>query len=1314
MSILDMSRGELSPIMRYRSDLDVYHRGASSISNFLPTPQGGMTRRYGSQIIGELPTTAANPAIETFNLGSIGLSTDIPAPGSDITVTINLGVYDTENRIEDIPKDKEIQILLTFSEPNVISAYWLNTTNGVPVYMQQLWDYDSGYVRPTLGFDDTRDIRVCQIENSVYIVALAKVYELYWDTSKVNDVSLLWNNTSNYVAGDVVYHVYSGDAYWLECITAHASSGTSPEDADGDVFWKVVYPPYLTYKDVTLRVGEKLLTGSVYEDDFDPLTWNENTDWVIGNTYKKGDVVLDTGTYYECVTAHTAGATFAGDAAYWNAMNALSGSLGEVDTIYRRRAYAGREETIPREIKSHQGRLLVAASARFPASIFGSEIGKYAKFGAGTYDDDPWIYTVAGDRIGKILWMYVTDRLYLGTKGGIYAVSGLITPSQFLLRKVNSHAASEIEGVTAAGNLLYFQSDKQTLREVTYVDQQESAYQANDITLFATHLFQSSKAVKMVVQHSPHTIIWILRADGKLVALSYEKTVNMMAFSRHYIEDVTILDISGGTGDDLYAIAEYEDGFKLMRFGAKLFIDGSNEIDTLYLDGLKRFVLTDLLSDFAVYIQNDDFRAELIIQSITSIDLVRAKTGSLNVATKTIAGLASQCAFKHFVALTGIDFSNNSLSTWASIIIPSTWITIDFSDNSFTTADVNQILIDLAASEVLNPRGGTPSIDLSTTAGTTLATLTGLTAGAALVTAGWTVTLDNAGSWWDGYTLTFDANSGTGTPPTPMSPFAGATITIPGDGTLAKTGYIFGGWNTLANGTGTGYAEDDSYVMPGVDTTLYAVWIAVYTLTFNGNGHTGGTVTTPTDYQKDVQVTIPYASATSLVKTGYEFDSWNSSSDGTGNEYTEGQTINMPSSALTLYAIWTVATYDITYVLNGGVNGANPTTYTIETPTITLIVATKTGYTFDGWFLADEVTEVTQIAVGSYGDVTLYAHWTAIDYTLTYDKGTATGGDAPAAVTDANYLQGITLPLESAATMYKTGYSLEYWVDAALATYVPGATYSMPAANTILTAQWALNNTYYVIFNTNGGSGSMSNQGIVQGVSANLTANTFTRTGYTFSGWNTVAGGGGTAYANQASYTMGSSNANLYAQWTVNSYTVSFDSQGGSSVSNQSVNYGALVSEPSDPTKTNYNFSAWYTDSGLTTLWTFASDTMGTANMTLYAKWVSIKVSSISTSIQSGGVGSTLYATLSSTYSRQGVVLVDSILPTDALNRTIAWYIDYGSAYATLSGASQSSVTITAKYNSGGTTSQNVYVRCYAVGITSVFTRTKFVIEGAS
>lgn len=118
----------------------------------------------------------------------------------------------------------------------------------------------------------------------------------------------------------------------------------------------------------------------------------------------------------------------------------------------------------------------------------------------------------------------------------------------------------------------------------------------------------------------------------------------------------------------------------------------------------------------------------------------------------------------------------------------------------------------------------------------------------------------------------------------------------------------------------------------------------------------------------------------------------------------------------------------------------------------------------------------------------------------------------------------------------------------------------------------------YAKFEANGGSGSMSNQ--VSSVTANLSSNSYTKSGSTFYGWNTQADGTGTFYKNGASYGFTSS-ITLHAQWSSNSVAVNFNSDGGSAVAASSVVIGsAITSAPTPPTKSGYTFGGWKPTAG--------------------------------------------------------------------------------------------------------------------------------------
>ena len=223
------------------------------------------------------------------------------------------------------------------------------------------------------------------------------------------------------------------------------------------------------------------------------------------------------------------------------------------------------------------------------------------------------------------------------------------------------------------------------------------------------------------------------------------------------------------------------------------------------------------------------------------------------------------------------------------------------------------------------------------------------------------------------YTATFDVNGG--------KPLASETQNVTYDtpfipAAAKRDGYTFVGWK-----------DDDGNVFKSLaqwkydyPVTLTAQWsLNTYEIIYNLNGGTNNKNNPATYTIESDTVTL-----VTPARTAYSFAGWFTDRNFT-NEITEIVAGSFGNK--TVYAKWTPVVYDIIYELDGGANDENnPTTYTVETPTIGFAAPSKTGYTFNGWyaekdFSGDNVTELSQ---GNYGNVTLYAKWTANKYTITY------------------------------------------------------------------------------------------------------------------------------------------------------------------------------------------------------------------------------------------------------------------------------------------------------------------------------------------
>ena len=222
------------------------------------------------------------------------------------------------------------------------------------------------------------------------------------------------------------------------------------------------------------------------------------------------------------------------------------------------------------------------------------------------------------------------------------------------------------------------------------------------------------------------------------------------------------------------------------------------------------------------------------------------------------------------------------------------------------------------------------------------------------------------------------------------------------------------------------------------------------------------------------------------------------------------------------------------------------------------------------------------------------------DYTLSYNANGGSG--APSSQTGTG-VGSYTFTISSTKPT-RTCYTFLGWSLSSTATsasYQPGGSITLTASD-ILYAVWKAN-TYTVSYNANGGSGAPSNQTKTYGVTLTLSNTKPTRTGYTFSAWNTAQNGSGTSYAPGGSYTANAA-VTLYAQWTVNTYVVTFDAQGGSvTPASKSVTCGQPYGSLPVPVRAGYRFDGWFTVATGGTQVTAETVVTVTAAQTLYAHW---------------------------------------------------------------------------------------------------------------
>nr|WP_304034529.1 InlB B-repeat-containing protein [Ruminococcus bromii] len=376
---------------------------------------------------------------------------------------------------------------------------------------------------------------------------------------------------------------------------------------------------------------------------------------------------------------------------------------------------------------------------------------------------------------------------------------------------------------------------------------------------------------------------------------------------------------------------------------------------------------------------------------------------------------------------------------------------------------------------------------------------------------------------------------GTGSAVTDMKPHNNI-LTLRG-ALFTRAGYTQVGWSTVDGGEKV-YGFEDIYTKNEA-LTLYPVWNTnKYTITFDTNG---GSEIAPITQDYGTEITAP----DNPTRKGYTFKGWD-------KEIPE----TMPAENITVKAQWEINQYTITFDTNGGSEIA-PITQDYGTEITAPDNPTRKGYTFKGW--DKEIPEAMPAE-----NMTVKAQWEINQYTIAFDTN---GGSEIAPITQ-DYGTEITAPDNPT----RKGYTFKGWDRE-----IPE---TMPAENITVKAQWEINQ-YTITFDTNGGSEIAP---ITQDYGTEITApDKPTRKGYTFKEWD-----------KEIPKTMPAENITVKAQWEINQYTITFDTNGGSEIAPITQDYGTEITAPDNPTRKGYTFKGWDKE---------IPEAMPAENMTVKAQW---------------------------------------------------------------------------------------------------------------
>jgi hypothetical protein len=556
------SGGELAPALYARVDTIKYANGLRRMRNSILMRHGGSQNRPGTEFIAEVKDSSKETRIIEFIFNT------------DQTYVIELGhEYMRFHKDKVQLTDMDLVITsITAANPAVVTYTGTDTglVNGnemqIAAVTGALADYVNGRNFKIANVNtgaNTFELKLMDGTTNFNSTAIGtgsggtakRVYEIETDYQEEELFDIRYVQSA-----DVITLVHpnhppaelsrTGDINWsLDDITFEPSiaapgSVTNSGAAGATYSWVVT-----TVKDETLEesLQSTATTSSSFGTAGTPvvISWGAVSGAREYNVYK-----LNNGVYG---FIGVAGSTSFSDI----------GLTGDVsDTPPTARNPFASTDNYPSCVAYIQQRLMFANTNNDPEKTWGSRIGQFHNFTTSSpiQDDDAVTYTLAGRQVNSIKNLLDLGRLIQFTQSGEWSIQGdsdgVIKPSAINPKQYSYNGSGELQPLVIGGNALYLQARGSIVRDLGF-DYQVDGYSGNDLTVFSNHLFQAYQLVDWCYQQIPHSIVWAVRNDGTLVALTYMREQQIAGWHRHDFGDdlaESVCSTPMGNEDSVYVV----------------------------------------------------------------------------------------------------------------------------------------------------------------------------------------------------------------------------------------------------------------------------------------------------------------------------------------------------------------------------------------------------------------------------------------------------------------------------------------------------------------------------------------------------------------------------------------------------------------------------------------------------------------------------------------------------------------------------------------------------------------------------------------
>jgi len=534
-SFSNFTAGELSPRLDGRTELSKYFNGCKTLQNFLVVPQGGATRRPGTEFIAEVKTSSASGRLIPFEFN---------VEQAYILEFGNLyfRIYKDGGQVVD-GSDVPIEVATPYATADLSGLKFAQSADVMYIVHP---DYPPRQITRT-GHDAWTITEVAFRRGPM----LDPLFDGTTLTASARTGSVtITASADTFVSTDVgrLVKLHDGFAEITAYSSATSVTATVKENADRR---EELMPSY-TATTISAHEGDPSATGLEHNDRV-----QDSSGSFLDQGIKVGMKVSVSGftdannnessALIVSVTADTILVAPSGDLTDEAAGDSvtISGIL-EADDAFSLGAFSD-TTGYPACVSFFEQRLVFANTLESPQTIFFSVAGDFTNFTAGTDDDDALTYTIGSNQVNVIRYLTSSRALLVGTSGGEFVVragsiDAPISPTNTQIKRQASYGSADIQPITVSNVALFVQRAKRKIRELVYNFDTDS-YIAPDMTLLAEHITEGL-IKEIAFQQEPDNVVWTVLENGKICGMTYRREEEVVAWHEHTIGGTFV---SGGT-----------------------------------------------------------------------------------------------------------------------------------------------------------------------------------------------------------------------------------------------------------------------------------------------------------------------------------------------------------------------------------------------------------------------------------------------------------------------------------------------------------------------------------------------------------------------------------------------------------------------------------------------------------------------------------------------------------------------------------------------------------------------------------------------